>query len=256
MVPWTVANAVAAKVRRRGAYIRLRSRWLASAPSRTVVAAGVRPQRALTAAPHTAHVNHAGPAVTRCASHVRSAMSRCATRVAALGLLLAALAVARAAVPGFRTQVTQKGLDYLRDVAVVRLAARRRAPRRWPTERSRRQPILVQQLRGISIPDVSGKAGTPIGGISYKLSQIKLGQLSIPHSTLAITPGVGLSVGAGGVSVQANAHWSYREDVRMGWRSGACTHAADGAGGRRGGGRRSRGRTFRTAARRRCPCRT
>ncbi|XP_064385923.1 bactericidal permeability-increasing protein-like [Halichondria panicea] len=93
--------------------------------------------------------------------------------------------------PGFKTTITSKGLDYIRQVGI---------------------PILEQSLSSITIPDISGKAGTPIGSISYSLSSIKLSGLTIPTSTLTSVPGKGILVQASSISMTANANWHYREN--------------------------------------------
>ncbi|XP_065830579.1 bactericidal permeability-increasing protein-like [Oscarella lobularis] len=92
--------------------------------------------------------------------------------------------------PGFRIELSEKGLDYVRQVAM---------------------PILVKQLQNLAIPDQSGSAGTPVGSIDYSLSDIKLTEFSIPSSSLTIVANTGVQVGASGVSVHLSGHWHYRE---------------------------------------------
>ncbi|KJE90290.1 LBP/BPI/CETP family protein [Capsaspora owczarzaki ATCC 30864] len=96
---------------------------------------------------------------------------------------------AAAVVPGFRTQVTQSGLDYLRSVGV---------------------PLLVAQIVGIDIPDISGKTSVDVlGTVSYALSNIKLTQFAVPSTALTLVPGVGITVGASNANGHITANWKY-----------------------------------------------
>ena len=80
--------------------------------------------------------------------------------------------------------------DYLRSVAI---------------------PILEKELLTISIPDISGKAETPVGHISYDLSNVQITAATIGASDLAIsTAGVSLSVSS--VSLGLLGDWSVSGD--------------------------------------------
>eukprot|EP00118_Oscarella_pearsei_P000198 m.4415 g.4415 ORF g.4415 m.4415 type:complete len:501 (+) comp10700_c0_seq1:23-1525(+) len=92
--------------------------------------------------------------------------------------------------PGFRTEILEKGLDYVRQIGI---------------------PILINQLQGVSIPNQSGSASTPVGSIDYSLSNIKGSGLSIPTSSLTIVAGTGLQVSASGAAMHVTANWHYRE---------------------------------------------
>ncbi|XP_062499208.1 uncharacterized protein LOC134176553 [Corticium candelabrum] len=91
--------------------------------------------------------------------------------------------------PGFRTELTEAGLDYVRKIGL---------------------PILVKELQDLSIPDQTGHTGSPIGTIDYDLTSIKGSGLSIPTSSLTIDPKVGLRVTGSGASMHIMAHWHYR----------------------------------------------
>jgi hypothetical protein len=61
-----------------------------------------------------------------------------------------AVGVTSAANPGFKTEITQTGLDYVRQVGI---------------------PILISELQNLNIPDQSGSTGSPIGDIDYDLTR-------------------------------------------------------------------------------------
>ncbi|XP_065839667.1 bactericidal permeability-increasing protein-like [Oscarella lobularis] len=91
--------------------------------------------------------------------------------------------------PGFRTEITQIGLDYVRQVGV---------------------PVLVNELKSISIPDQSGSAHVPvIGGIDYSFTNIRLTQFSIASSALKTVASTGIEISLAGVSIAASANWHY-----------------------------------------------
>jgi len=69
---------------------------------------------------------------------------------------------------------------------------------------------LEKSLSSLTIPDISGSAGTPIGSIDYSLSNIKLSGLQIPTSSLT-SGSKGLVVTASGISLHVTANWHYRE---------------------------------------------
>ncbi|CAI8057853.1 Lipopolysaccharide-binding protein [Geodia barretti] len=92
--------------------------------------------------------------------------------------------------PGLRTALTSKGLNYACSVGI---------------------PILEKELLTVAIPDISGDADTPIGSISYSLSNIKLVSFKIPTASITSSSG-GLSAQASGISIYVTADWHYRED--------------------------------------------
>lgn len=105
-------------------------------------------------------------------------------------VLLCLAAIAAAQNPGFQIALTNKGLEYAREVAL---------------------PILIHDLQTMTIPDIHGSAGTPVGSISYDLTQIHVTGVSIPTSSIVVNT-VGINVALSGTSLSLNAHWHYRED--------------------------------------------
>ncbi|XP_065830580.1 bactericidal permeability-increasing protein-like [Oscarella lobularis] len=95
--------------------------------------------------------------------------------------------------PGFRTEITQKGLDYVRQIGI---------------------PILEEKLKSIDIPKVTGEADSPIGTVSYYAENLVGSHLVIPSSALTVVPNVGLEIAAKEISMLVTGKWHYR---RNGW---------------------------------------
>ena len=75
---------------------------------------------------------------------------------------------------GVAVSLSQKGLTYIKDVGI--------------------EPILAE-LKTISVPTISGSAGTPVGHVDYTLSNIAISNLALPDSILQLKPGTGIQVG-------------------------------------------------------------
>lgn len=108
---------------------------------------------------------------------------------ACLALCLAALACTVSAQPGFKTTLTQSGLDYLRTIGVE---------------------LLQQALSSLKIPDITGSTGTPIGTIDYQLTDIQLTGTNLGTSAIAIVPGSGLALTLSGVGASVHLNWHYK----------------------------------------------
>ena len=94
---------------------------------------------------------------------------------------------------GLKSTISANGLSYIKDVGLQ---------------------VLHQQLQSLSISDINGDTGmiflsfsrifphfltgTPIGSISYSLTQIHLTGLSIPSASIQLVPGQGVNVGVYG----------------------------------------------------------
>lgn len=92
--------------------------------------------------------------------------------------------------PGFQIGLTNKGLDYVRQVAV---------------------PILIKELQTLAVPDIHGDENTPVGHVSYDLTHIHVNSVSLPTSSILVNT-VGLAVSISGLSLSMGANWHYRED--------------------------------------------
>ncbi len=77
------------------------------------------------------------------------------------------------ATPGFKTTLTQNGLNYFASVGVTK---------------------LNQAVSTITIPDMAGDSGSPIGHIEWTLSNIVIQSLNLQQSSIVINPNVGLTL--------------------------------------------------------------
>ncbi|XP_062512146.1 bactericidal permeability-increasing protein-like [Corticium candelabrum] len=110
-----------------------------------------------------------------------------------------ALSISEAVNPGFRTEITQKGLDYIREIGL---------------------PRLINEVQSFDIPDQSGEND----GFKWKLSDIKSSSLVIPKSSLTVAPGKGLKLLGSGASMKVTAAWSYELEIwpHFPYGSGTC----------------------------------
>lgn len=67
-------------------------------------------------------------------------------------------------------------------------------------------PILIKDLTGMSIPDISGDADTPIGHVAYALTQIRVLAVLIPNSAINVNT-AGLNVAIANVALAMTADW-------------------------------------------------
>ncbi|XP_038070362.1 lipopolysaccharide-binding protein-like [Patiria miniata] len=92
--------------------------------------------------------------------------------------------------PGFQARISQSGLNYLRDAGLA---------------------ILKEEIKHLSIPDISGKANVPIlGGIDYTISNMRITSFATSSATLTTQSGVGLVLRASGITVPSTGDWHYR----------------------------------------------
>lgn len=91
---------------------------------------------------------------------------------------------------GVKTTLSQNGLNYIKDVGVA---------------------LIQKQLATVVVPDINGRAGTPLGDIDYSLTSIVITGLTIPSVSTSIVPGQGLVVSVSGVSCHVNMRWHYRQ---------------------------------------------
>ena len=72
-------------------------------------------------------------------------------------------------------------------------------------------PLIIQEVQSVSIPDVNGSAGTPVGSIDYSLSAIHITGFSIASITLDLQPPNRVVVTANGLSISLHLNWHYKE---------------------------------------------
>ncbi|XP_063694485.1 bactericidal permeability-increasing protein-like [Bolinopsis microptera] len=93
--------------------------------------------------------------------------------------------------PGFRFQVTQKGINYLRDVLI---------------------PVVTDAIKTAEIPPINQRVDTPIGHITFGLSSIRIGNVDISHTTVELDTPSNAVAAISDAFIALNARWNYRED--------------------------------------------
>ncbi|XP_072051985.1 uncharacterized protein [Amphiura filiformis] len=96
--------------------------------------------------------------------------------------------------PGFKARLTQKGVDYLRDVGIN---------------------ILKSELSSLRIPDMSGTEHIGgVGKVDYTVSNMRFKSLGIPSPSLLPNPTIGgVELTANGVSLSLSGDWKYKAKV-------------------------------------------
>ncbi|KNC54113.1 bactericidal permeability-increasing protein [Thecamonas trahens ATCC 50062] len=88
------------------------------------------------------------------------------------------------------TDKVASGLTYIKDVGIE---------------------LILAELKTISVPTISGSAGTPVGHVDYTLSNIAITNLALPDSILQLKPGTGIQVGVSSAVCDVSLNWHYRE---------------------------------------------
>eukprot|EP01116_Phalansterium_solitarium_P018699 TRINITY_DN5049_c0_g1_i1.p1 TRINITY_DN5049_c0_g1~~TRINITY_DN5049_c0_g1_i1.p1 ORF type:complete len:515 (-),score=215.13 TRINITY_DN5049_c0_g1_i1:375-1880(-) len=105
------------------------------------------------------------------------------------GLILALFIHAVAAQPGFKTTLTQNGVNYLETVGIE---------------------FLQKALASLTVPDINGKTSSPIGTIDYSLTSITLSNTNLGNDAITIVPGTGLQLTLSNVGASAHLNWHYK----------------------------------------------
>ncbi|KAI4877671.1 hypothetical protein NFI96_021202 [Prochilodus magdalenae] len=88
---------------------------------------------------------------------------------------------------GVKVKVTQKGLEYGRQIGIT---------------------ALQTKLKSIKIPDLSGSQSvSPIGKVSYSLTGIQILNLGLPKSQVGLVPGTGVSLSIGDAFINLHGNW-------------------------------------------------
>ncbi|XP_029932359.1 bactericidal permeability-increasing protein-like [Myripristis murdjan] len=98
--------------------------------------------------------------------------------------LVAFISVASGRNPGVQVKLTQKGLDYARQVGMEK---------------------LKQKLQTIQIPDFSGKSK-----VKYSLTNVRIVGMGIPNSALTLAPGTGISMSIRDAFINVRGNWRVR----------------------------------------------
>ncbi|KAG9260300.1 bactericidal permeability-increasing protein-like [Astyanax mexicanus] len=88
---------------------------------------------------------------------------------------------------GVKVKVTQKGLEYGRQIGIA---------------------ALQEKFKTIKIPDLSGSESvSPIGKVSYSLTGIQILNLGLPESKLGLVPGTGVSLSIANAFINLHGNW-------------------------------------------------
>lgn len=89
--------------------------------------------------------------------------------------------------PGVKVKLTQKGLEYGRQLGMIQ---------------------IQQRLKTIKVPDISGSQKvSPIGKVQYSLSNMRIVNVGLPKSALGLVPGTGVRLSIGNAFIGLNGNW-------------------------------------------------
>ncbi|XP_030230092.1 bactericidal permeability-increasing protein [Gadus morhua] len=101
--------------------------------------------------------------------------------------LLALIPLALSANAGVKVKLTQKGLDFGRELAVA---------------------SLQKKLMTIKVPDISGKERVkPIGKVRYSVTEMRVVKLGLPSSAIGLVPGTGFSLTITNAFLSLHGRW-------------------------------------------------
>uniref|UniRef100_A0A3B4AMH9 Bactericidal permeability-increasing protein n=1 Tax=Periophthalmus magnuspinnatus TaxID=409849 RepID=A0A3B4AMH9_9GOBI len=103
-------------------------------------------------------------------------------------LLLVALTTLTSGLnPGVKVKLTQKGLEYGRELGIA---------------------SIQQKLKTIKLPDVSGSQKVnPIGKVSYSFTNMHIINVGLPQSAVSLVPGAGIKLSIGNAYLSLNGNW-------------------------------------------------
>ncbi|XP_067102897.1 bactericidal permeability-increasing protein-like [Osmerus mordax] len=104
--------------------------------------------------------------------------------------LLALLPLTLAINPGVKVVLTEKGLEYGRQIGMA---------------------SLQKKLNTITVPDLSGSQRVSrIGRVKYSLTGLRIVSLGLPQSGLGLVPGTGVSLSIGNAFLNLHGNWRVR----------------------------------------------
>ncbi|XP_072307801.1 bactericidal permeability-increasing protein-like [Eucyclogobius newberryi] len=106
-------------------------------------------------------------------------------------LLLVALTTLTSAInPGVKVKLTQKGLEYGRQIGIA---------------------SIQQKLQTIKLPDVSGSQKiNPLGKVSYSFTNMHIINVALPQSAVSLEPGAGVKLSIGGAFMGLKGNWKVK----------------------------------------------
>ncbi|XP_070696923.1 bactericidal permeability-increasing protein-like [Pempheris klunzingeri] len=104
--------------------------------------------------------------------------------------LVALIPLTLSANPGVKVKLTEKGIEYGRQLGMA---------------------SIQQKLKTIKVPDMSGKKRVSgIGKVRYSLSNMKIVDVGLPKSTVALVPGTGVQMSIGNAFIKLRGNWRVR----------------------------------------------
>uniref|UniRef100_A0A3P8VE24 Bactericidal permeability-increasing protein n=1 Tax=Cynoglossus semilaevis TaxID=244447 RepID=A0A3P8VE24_CYNSE len=102
-------------------------------------------------------------------------------------LLVVVVPVTLGTNPGVKVRLTQKGLEYGRQLGIS---------------------SIQQKLRTIKVPDISGKQKvSPIGKVEYSLSNMNIVDVGLPKSAVTPVAGTGIKLSIGDAFIHLHGNW-------------------------------------------------
>ncbi|XP_021150379.2 BPI fold-containing family C protein isoform X1 [Columba livia] len=104
-------------------------------------------------------------------------------------LLLSLLSGQLNANPGVKVRITQKGLEYAKEVGLE---------------------ILKQNMEKEHFPDLSGYEKFGLGNVKYNISRIHVTAVEFPSASISLIPGTGIKLVIGNASLTIDMNWNIR----------------------------------------------
>ncbi|XP_027513070.1 BPI fold-containing family C protein isoform X1 [Corapipo altera] len=104
-------------------------------------------------------------------------------------LLLSLLSGQFNANPGLKVRITQKGLEYAKEVGLE---------------------ILKQNMEKERFPDLTGHEKFGLGNVKYNISGIHVTAVELPSASIALLPGSGIKLVIGNASLTIDMNWNIR----------------------------------------------
>ncbi|KAM6381867.1 BPI fold-containing family C protein [Alca torda] len=104
-------------------------------------------------------------------------------------LLLSLLSGQLNANPGLKVRITQKGLEYAKEVGLE---------------------ILKQNMEKERFPDLSGYEKYGLGNVKYNISRIHVTAVEFPSASISLIPGTGIKLVIGNASLTIDMNWNIR----------------------------------------------
>ncbi|XP_032037314.1 BPI fold-containing family C protein [Aythya fuligula] len=104
-------------------------------------------------------------------------------------LLLSLVCVQLKANPGVKVRLTQKGLEYAKEVGLE---------------------ILKQNMEKERFPDLTGYEKFGLGNVKYNISRIRVAAVEFPSASISLIPRTGIKLVIGNASLTADMNWNIR----------------------------------------------